>query len=178
MPAVRYHCRQRNKVLTRSRADEIRDILEGNDSQSPNLGPRPVSHFDDERPIAFDTSKNSPPTASETLEEPTAPLPPNLETRKRRRESGPRLDVRRVSMFEPPVEEVQREPETKPIKIARTGAKRKFSVQEDEDAGNKVEADSEPFSFTRKPNASSTATEHTAEQQQTIMNRPVLSSSE
>lgn len=66
----------------------------------------------------------------------------NLETRKKRRESGPKLNIRRVSLFESPEE--AEETATKPL---RTGAKRKFSVQEDEEVS---QAKGDAFRFSRR----------------------------
>ncbi|KAH6639627.1 shugoshin [Boeremia exigua] len=114
-------------------SDEIRMMLEDPETQSPDIGPPPTSSFEAEEPIAFDLNPSSDRHTDEvaTQDEPVEDepvLPMNLETRKKRRESGPKLNIRRISVFESP-EEVKE----KPGKLMRTGAKRKFSVQEDEE---------------------------------------------
>lgn len=123
-------------------SDEIRNMLEDPESQSPDLGPPPTSSFEAEEPIAFDPS----PVVDEPMEDVAAEdepaLPMNLETRKKRRESGPKLNVRRISVFESP-EEIKE----KSVKPVRTGAKRKFSVQED---GDRSDPQDEQFNFNRR----------------------------
>lgn len=155
-------------------ADEIRKLLEDPDSQSPDIGPPPTSSFEVEEPIAFDPS----PIPDEQMEDAPAPdelaedepaLPINLETRKKRRESGPKLNIRRISVFESP-EEVKE----KAGKLVRTGAKRKFSVQEDED---QPEAQEEQFNFSRK-NTQEVETRDISEEPRAVSPaRPVLGSS-
>ena len=148
-------------------AEEIRNMLEDPESQSPDIGPPPTSSFEVEEPIAFDPN----PVPDEQMEDaPTEDepaLPMNLETRKKRRESGPKLNSRRISVFESP-EEVKE----KPGKLPRTGAKRKFSVQEDEDP-----VQEEQFEFNRR-NAQETEAEEVLEEPRVEEPpRPVLSSS-
>ena len=113
-------------------------MLEDPDSQSPDIGPPPVSRFENEDPIAF----NSNPSPEDRSEDAEPTLSVNLETRKKRRESGPKSDLRRVSIFESPPDSLEDRP-----KGVRIGAKRKFSVQEDED---KSQHPSESFTFTRR----------------------------
>ena len=61
-----------------------------NTTDSPDLGPPPVAHFDEGDPIKFDaTQKLSP----ESVEDSQPKLSTNLETRKRRRESSHQRDV-------------------------------------------------------------------------------------
>lgn len=123
-------------------ADELQQVLEDPDSQSPDIGPPPISRFENEDPIGFDPSPVTEETQGETAEDGEPSLSVNLETRKKRRESGPKLSIRRVSVFESPEE--TEEASAKPL---RTGAKRKFSVQEDEDA-NQDKGDA--FRFSRR----------------------------
>lgn len=148
----------------------MRDMLDGQDSQSPDIGPPPVSRFDSEEPISFHPGQ----ATEHQLEEPTddvePPLSVNLETRKKRRESGPKLNIRRVSMFESPPENAE-EGTAKPTKA---GAKRKFSVQEDED---KTMSKTEAFRFSRR-NATGSETEVLNEESRSSsQERPVLASS-
>lgn len=148
-------------------ADQIRDIMDDPESHSPDLGPPPTSSFEAEEPIAFDPI----PVPDEPMEDATAEdepaLPMNLETRKKRRESGPKLNVRRISVFESP--EKTKEEVAKPV---RTGAKRKFSVQEDED---RTAGQEEQFNFNRK-NVQETDVEN-QEPRATSPARPILGNS-
>jgi hypothetical protein len=126
-------------------ADEIEEVLEDPNSQSPDIGPPPVSRFDNEEPISYEPNP--------TEDQPEEPVDEyaNLETRKKRRESGPKLDLRRISVFQsPPQPERPEEEPTKSIRdgtAVRVGAKRKFSVQDD---AEKVESQVEPFRFSRR----------------------------
>ncbi|KAG9190714.1 hypothetical protein G6011_08802 [Alternaria panax] len=122
--------------------DELQQVLEDPDSQSPDIGPPPVARFEDEDPIGFDPSPASEEQPEEAGDDGEPALSVNLETRKKRRESGPKLSIRRVSLFESP-EEAQ-ETVAKPL---RTGAKRKFSVQEDEEVS---QAKGDAFRFSRR----------------------------
>lgn len=150
-------------------ADEIRNLLEDPESQSPDLGPPPTSSFEVDDPIAFDPTPSQDEHMGDASVEDEPALPMNLETRKKRRESGPKLSIRRISVFESP-EEVKE----KPGKLVRTGAKRKFSVQEDEERLVDTE---EPFDFNRR-NVAQTETEGIAEEAQAASPpRPVLVSS-
>jgi len=156
-------------------ADEIRNLLDNPESQSPDLGPPPTSSFEVEEPIAFDPSPNPDQHMEDggTEEAPTddePALPMNLETRKKRRESGPKLSIRRISVFESP-EEIKE----KPGKLVRTGAKRKFSVQEDLD---RPQTQDDDFDFSRR-NAEEAETEAVSEKPRLASPaRPVLSNSE
>ncbi len=116
--------------------------MDNADSQSPDIGPPPVSRFENEQPISFDIIPDPEEQAQDVGDDEEAALLSNLETRKKRRESGPKLNIRRVSVFESP-----EEAEESSSKPARTGAKRKFSVQEDEE---KDEQQTEPFRFSRR----------------------------
>lgn len=158
-------------------AHEIRNMLEDTESQSPDLGPPPTSSFEVEEVIAFnpnpepekqmeDAPAEAAPAESEPVEDEPA-LPMNLETRKKRRESGPKLNIRRISVFESP-EEVKE----KPGKLPRTGAKRKFSVQQDED----IPDAQDDFNFNRKT-TQDVETDENEEPRAASPARPVLCSS-
>lgn len=158
--------------LTLSRADELRQVLDDPDSQSPDIGPPPISRFEHEEPIAFNPTPTTEEQPDEAIEDGEPALSANLETRKRRRESGPKLDIRRVSVSEPPPHVVQEEG----AKTIRTGSKRKFSVREDED---NAQAKAESFTFSRRnvPSDSENATTN-EEPRPSSPERPILGSSE
>ena len=61
-----------------------------NTTDSPDLGPPPVAHFDEGDPIKFDATQRLSP---ESTEDAPQRLSVNLETRKRRRESSHQIDV-------------------------------------------------------------------------------------
>ena len=151
-------------------AAEIQNMLEDPETQSPDLGPPPTSSFETEEPIAFDPNPVPDEQMEDVVAEDEPALPINLETRRKRRESGPKLNIRRISVFESP-EEIK-EKAAKPV---RTGAKRKFSVQEDED---RAEPQDEEFNFDRR-NAQEVETNVEAGEPRAVSPaRPVLSSSE
>jgi hypothetical protein len=154
-------------------ADEIRNMLEDPESQSPDLGPPPTSSFEVEGPIAFDLNPGQDEHMDDVPAEDEPALPMNLETRKKRRESGPKLNIRRISVFESP-EDIKEKEKEKPGKLVRTGAKRKFSVQEDE---VRSEAQEDNFDFSRR-NAPETEKEEASEEPRAASPaRLVLSSS-
>ncbi|KAF2035354.1 hypothetical protein EK21DRAFT_96620 [Setomelanomma holmii] len=135
--------------------------------QSPDIGPPPVSRYDNEAPISFNPGQATEEPVDEPTDDGEPALSVNLETRKKRRESGPKLNIRRVSVFETPPENA----EEQTTKTTKTGAKRKFSVQEDED---KNESKVEPFRFSRR-NAPA-ETEASNNESRPSPERPVLSS--
>jgi hypothetical protein len=134
---------EKKAELTNYSMEEICDM---DDSQSPDIGPPPVSRFDSENAIAFNPNPSGDVQTETAVEDGELLLPRNLETRRKRRESGPQPHC----VFEQPREEVVEEPKKRaeePQKIMRAGAKRKFSVQEDED---KTKLQAEPFRFSRR----------------------------
>jgi hypothetical protein len=159
------------RSLTESSADEVCEILDDAESQSPDIGPPPVSRFDNVEPISFNPGQAAEDQLEEPAEDGEQALLVNLETRKKRRESGPKLNIRRVSVFESSPENT----EEATVKIAKTGGKRKFSVQEDDD--DKNESKAEAFRFNRR-NASTSETEASVgESRPSSPERPVLGNS-
>jgi hypothetical protein len=158
-------CDELRAWLTMCSSDEMREM---DDSQSPDIGPPPVSRFESEDPIKFDPTPTAEEQAEHAVEEGEAHLPSNLEMRRKRRESGPQPRC----MFEAPSEEAVEEPK----KTVRAGAKRKFSVQEDDD---KAKPQAEPFRFSRRntPAPSDNASSNEQPRPQSP-ERPVLGSSE
>ena len=106
-----------------------------NVTDSPDLGPPPVAHFDEGDPIKFDARVER--LASRALSEPTershATLPANLETRKKRRE---KFDHREVgdqqSSTRPSQEVASKDPGTAPTQPLNSGAKRKLNMRDEE----------------------------------------------
>lgn len=156
-------------------AEELREILQGEESQSPDLGPPPVARFENEEPIKFDPEPG--PVEEPVDEEPeaTPALSINLETRRKRRESNPKITIRRLPVFQsPPETEVSEDAAGKTI---RAGAKRKLSVREDEAKAAPEDSPSEAFRFNRIHAQPVAETEPPAKPE-IILERPVLGNSE
>ncbi|KAH8730061.1 hypothetical protein GQ44DRAFT_476241 [Phaeosphaeriaceae sp. PMI808] len=151
-------------------AEEINQILEDHASQSPDIGPPPVSRFENEELAFLNPSQVTEEQPDEPIEDSEPALSVNLETRKKRRESGPKINIRRVTVFESPPETVEAEP-TKPI--TKAGAKRKFNVQEDEDDN---QPKMEPFRFSRRNGTASETEALNKDSRPSSPERPVLGS--
>lgn len=129
-------------------ADEIRAIrLSDHDSNgSPDLGPPPVAHFDDEdpvKPVSLLRSCSSDHAENDGL--PTE-LSANLETRRSRKGRPSQIHVRQGSLLASPP--TRAEPETTALML-RTGAKRKLADR-DLDQRPIKPPNSDGFSFTRR----------------------------
>ncbi|KAF2142377.1 uncharacterized protein K452DRAFT_297679 [Aplosporella prunicola CBS 121167] len=141
-------------------SEEIRAALIGDSNESPDLGPPPVAHFADEDPIKFDPKpaeedkdEELPDAVHQDEEEIPAALSVNLETRRRRRDSSTKLDLRRMSGYQPTQEDG--EPNTKDEadqnQHLRAGTKRKLSATGDDlraEAGDQDLRDE--FRFSRR----------------------------
>ncbi|KAL5420794.1 hypothetical protein PMIN04_006123 [Paraphaeosphaeria minitans] len=157
-------------------AEELQDILDAPESQSPDIGPPPVSHFDIEEPIAFKHSAAVDDQPDVAVDGDEVVLPMNIEPRRKRRESGPR--IRRMYLFESPEEEPEDKPkeqreetlEAASEKTVRTGAKRKFNVQEDD----KTQPHAESFQFSRRGTPAATDNETTDDDRPMSLSRPAL----
>ncbi|RMZ01833.1 hypothetical protein D0860_07449 [Hortaea werneckii] len=127
-------------------AEEIQAIrLSGTGSnESPDLGPPPVAHFDygDPEKAPASPTQMSPSRAGE--DDGLPGLSVNLETRRRRKDGQPKLEIRRHSILPQSPEKSDTEPST----MLRTGAKRKLSDREiDQPIKPPTQAD---FTFSRK----------------------------
>ncbi|KAK7607198.1 hypothetical protein BKA81DRAFT_398428 [Phyllosticta paracitricarpa] len=115
-------------------AEEIQAVIAGSAEDSPDLGPPPVAHFQEEDPIKFDpipATEESEPQRAEETELPIISTV-NLETRRRRRDSA-KLDLRKVSVFQVPEEEAENAKRSEGEDQAmRTGTKRKLSFTTEE----------------------------------------------
>jgi hypothetical protein len=130
--------------------DEIQAVRLSDQSSndSPDLGPPPIAHFNIEDPV-----KQVSPTASRTSphvlqdDELPAALSINLETRRKRKDGQPRLEIRQHSILAQSPRKADGEPST----MLRTGAKRKLA---DRDLDKPVKpAAKDDFSFIRKTTA-------------------------
>lgn len=111
-------------------------------TDSPDIGPPPVSHFLDEDPIKIDLTEKS---ASEKEDEPCLNpiISTNLEQRKKRKDSIMASDLKKNSRSEP----LQIARET--TGILKSGAKRKLSARDDEEVEITKSKDTCDFQFTR-----------------------------
>jgi hypothetical protein len=117
-----------------------------NATDSPDLGPPPIAHFEEGDPIKFDHNQTalSRKDVSPNAEEEHPPLPANLETRKKRRESAHHLETSRSATTDTTSTTGQ------PLK---TGAKRKLNTRDDDDPAEKIN-EKDAFRFNRKHVAS------------------------
>lgn len=124
-------------------AEEIRDIV--NAGESPDLGPPPVAHFQDEDPIKFDPPARRVPDEDvrDYPEDPlSTPISVNLESRRKRREGTPRvtssvtpsetLDIKAEVKDALPLDTRAAQPSQPSLPI-RSGTKRKLSSREVDD---------------------------------------------
>ncbi|KAK0298119.1 hypothetical protein LTR91_002104 [Friedmanniomyces endolithicus] len=132
--------------------DEIQSLRlsDQGSNESPDLGPPPVAHFDYEDPVK-QLSLSAIGPSTETPEEDEglpASLSINLETRRRRKDSQPKLEIRRHSI----IAQSPKETDSEPLTILRTGAKRKLADRElDKAIPPLAKSD---FTFSRKSTAS------------------------
>ena len=115
-------------------------------TDSPEIGPPPVSQFVDEDPVKIDLPARLKIDAHDDISGLDPVLSVNLEQRKKRRESSSSLESRRPCKVEPT-------PVTKEnAGSLKTGAKRKLSVRDDEEHGTvtkSAESSLDDFKFTR-----------------------------
>ena len=104
-------------------------------TDSPDLGPPPIAHFEEGDPIKFDPTQNesSRKELAESTEEAQPKLSVNLETRKKRRESSHRRDVdvknAKLDSTKSTASMTIAMATNQPLK---SGAKRKLNVRDDD----------------------------------------------
>ncbi|KAG9520135.1 hypothetical protein KCU93_g7769, partial [Aureobasidium melanogenum] len=124
--------------------------LSNHSNPSPDIGPPPIVHFDNEDPIKFDplSAETDHPSYSEQDDHPTsdheslpANLSVNLETRRKRKDS--KVQLRRSSLLPPDLDD-----DDQP-QLTRTSAKRKLSMRDVEDEVEKRVV-KDDFKFSRR----------------------------
>ncbi|KAG9958515.1 hypothetical protein KCU61_g8286, partial [Aureobasidium melanogenum] len=124
--------------------------LSNHSNPSPDIGPPPIVHFDNEDPIKFDPlcAENDQPNYNEQDEHHTsdheslpANLSVNLETRRKRKDS--RVQLRRSSLLPPDLDDDEQP------QLTRTSAKRKLSMRDVEDEVEKRVV-RDDFKFSRR----------------------------
>ena len=117
-----------------------------NTTDSPDLGPPPIAHFDEGDPIKFDAPQELSPQdrLAESTDEVQPKLSANLETRKKRRESSHRRDVGvknvNADLAKHTTSAATAIPPSQPFK---TGAKRKLNARDEDDQPTIVEPEDE-----------------------------------
>ena len=113
--------------------------------ESPDLGPPPIAHFDAGDPIKFDPAATT--SASESSkresEKEFPDLPPNLETRKKRRDSS------RIVLDTEIMADVARSTERE-VQSLKSGAKRKLSARDDVESAESGTKEPVPTHFSSK----------------------------
>ncbi|KAK3071834.1 hypothetical protein LTR53_007927 [Teratosphaeriaceae sp. CCFEE 6253] len=153
MPTIAEDKQYPRRTLTGDEIQAIR-LSDHSSNESPDLGPPPIAHFDYEDPI-----KHVSPSANrlssrytEDEEELPASLSVNLETRRRRKDGQPKLEIRRHSVASQSPKKDDAEAST----MLRTGAKRKLADR-DLDKPTKPPPKGD-FTFSRKLTASDSKT--------------------
>jgi Shugoshin C terminus len=141
---------------------EISRLIEDDDaaaSESPELGPPPVAHFDVAEPIDFAPAPALPRVDALTAdsyqghEDDIKPLPDNLERRRRRRASALLEDMPTLNTSSTSTEVSKQVANGMPLK---SGAKRKLDVREDRDREDPRPMELDDFAFRRRESGSET----------------------
>jgi hypothetical protein len=164
MPTIDENKMHPRRTLEAAEIKAIR-LSDGSSNGSPDLGPPPVARFECQDPIKFDTQNvvesqeadaetvaDVEPEARPQEEDLPASLSINLETRRKRRDTQPKLELRRHSILPPP-SPTSSDPEAAAPSL-RTGAKRKLADR-DLDKPTKTPGKTD-FTFNRKTSADST----------------------
>jgi len=165
MPTIDENKMHPRRTLEAAEIKAIR-LSDGSSNGSPDLGPPPVARFECQDPIKFDTQNaaesqeadaetvvDAEPEARPQEEDLPASLSINLETRRKRRDTQPKLELRRHSILPPP-SPTSSDPEAAAPPSLRTGAKRKLADR-DLDKPTKTPGKTD-FTFNRKTSAEST----------------------
>lgn len=108
-----------------------------NATDSPDLGPPPIAHFEEGDPIKFDPTQDqsSRKELAESTEEAQPKLSVNLETRRKRRESSHRRDVDlKYASIDSTKSTVSMAPAMSTSQPLKLGAKRKLNIRDDDQA--------------------------------------------
>lgn len=131
-------------MLTINRHQEIENMLAevvGETTDSPDIGPPPVSQFVDEDAVKIDLAERACEMEDEPCMDPT--ISTNLEQRKKRKDSIMASDLKRISRPEPS------QPKRENTGTLKSGAKRKLSARDDEELESTNAKDIDDFQFTR-----------------------------
>ena len=135
--------------LTWCSTEELRILLpdETNITDSPDLGPPPVAHFDDGDPVKYDKSPLiESGNAAEESDLPGDLAFANLETRRKRKDNN----APKESLQSEKLNDQNQRSAASSSQILKQGAKRKLSTRDDGDGISAVSSDTNPFSFVRR----------------------------
>lgn len=159
------------RTLEAKEIQALRDDARDDATDSPDLGPPPVAHFDEAEPVTFDARRSPGRMSTDLIEEserPSRPPSASVETRRKRRTSTllQSSDLDRTATLEPadmeakvvaqeeePVKKVVQPPQS----ILKTGAKRKLGVSELEDT-SRISRELDDFIFQRRAAVPATTT--------------------
>lgn len=140
-------------------AEELLGIFpdQANITDSPDLGPPPVAHFEEGDPVKFDADRGSAPPVDATDGPVQHPLFANLETRRKRRES---TNMAQATVYEttdpqplPPDASSSVDLAARVVQPLRSSAKRKLNTEEENksrgEAAEKSLQDENDFMFNR-----------------------------
>ncbi|EHL03733.1 putative Shugoshin [Glarea lozoyensis 74030] len=131
---------------------ELKELISNSETtpentESPDIGPPPISQFVDEDPVKIDLPRRQQPVSLENEDDAGPAFSFNLEQRRKRRESG---GISEQSEEDNHKASTEPAPEVK--ESLKAGAKRKLSVREDDDNINVtacVGSSSDGFKFSR-----------------------------
>lgn len=132
-----------------------------NATDSPDLGPPPVAHFEEGDPIKFDPTQDetSRKESAESTEEAHPKLSVNLETRKKRRESSHRRDVDvKNTKLDSTTSTASKTTAVSTSQPLKSGAKRKLNVRDDDQPAVVDELGKQNFSDLRMNDSGNTKT--------------------
>lgn len=162
LPAILEDKHYPRRTLDPNEVHALKNDAQDDATESPELGPPPVAHFDEAEAVTFNARRSPRRTSTELIEESEKASRTSIlgvENRRKRRISTllQSSDLDRTAMLEtedakaPEEEEepVKKVVQTQPRSILRTGAKRKLEVSELEDT-SRVSTELDDFIFQRR----------------------------
>ena len=143
-------------------------------TDSPDLGPPPIAHFEEGDPIKFDVRdiRRAPKDNVSSTESSDPPLSANLETRRRRRESSHSKGTSSKAVDSEAAKAVGITQATGDLsQPVKAGAKRKLNAR-DEDEKHLREVEKDDFQFQRKEIAKPTGDKVSKTASQKLSDRP------
>ena len=162
LPAILEDKYYPRRTLDPTEVQALKNDAQDDATESPELGPPPVAHFDEAEAVTFNARRSPRRTSTELIEESekaSRPSTVGIENRRKRRISTllQSSDLDRTAMLETEVakaveeeeEPVKKVVQTQPRSILRTGAKRKLEVSELEDT-SRMSTELDDFIFQRR----------------------------
>lgn len=162
LPAILEDKHYPRRTLESSEVQALKDDVPDDATESPELGPPPVAHFDEAEAVTFNARRSPRRTSTELIDETersSRTSTVGIENRRKRRISTllHSSDLDKTEMLETEdakAPEVEQEPVKKavpaqPQSVLKTGAKRKLEVSELEDT-SRVSKELDDFIFQRR----------------------------